>query len=799
MGLGSKLKKLGGGKIAKLVKHTTNPLHVVKPSHNLDPVGSIAKAMGINTPLNKPIDKIYNKIDKVWEKTDPLSVQLSKTLDTIFDKVDIHAKLLDKTKENGLEDEDAIQNFEPSNEKDSDSKKLKITYKGKDYVLTKKQIKDMINDTSLPEDLRKSLKEILETGVIKSDVTELIKLDLPSFTSYKGLDTSSINLPQFIALDVMGIKNAYDVSTWNTEEPDLPAIIGAVKVKAHDENGVFIGSLPTTYPYVRHEVLDPNFNSCEDWNICLPNMNMPNGLKDFIDGIVDKNSLTYKTIEDINKLAEEVDRVPEARQLISILSKEYKELPQTITDKLHPNVQRLIKEYNLTPIADKEAEYDDLSAYLNAPFPELKLKEQEDNKELNKLLDQLKDLNLEDLNIPIIEPCVTDITERQVNGNGVFDHIASSIFNQLAFVRDQGLITKDEIASIYSESLVQSVQTAIQYSLEKHNITLASYQSKVAAAQASIAVLEAKTRLLMLPSQLRLAYAQIEAQMEQINLLKVQIELEKEKFPQVVAQTDLILAQTDGQRLNNEHIQVALQQSKLGLSQTQEQIALMKEQNKQAQIQTELAGLQIEQTKEQIQTIVLQNNKLIEDTKMVDAQTQLQFKQVELADIQKIESKARIKMLAQQLDKEKEGLGLIKAQVATAYAQLGLIKDQMKASRAQYSDTIEGKPIGGLLGAQIMVNKVQASSFERKAFNDFVNNLQTGWAANKTADIAISSPVSFTPLVVDRAINWGLTKYFNMPVDTVKVPKDYTPYMTDAQMDAEEPVNYKTTKKNAKK
>lgn len=292
-----------------------------------------------------------------------------------------------------------------------------------------------------------------------------------------------------------------------------------------------------------------------------------------------------------------------------------------------------------------------------------------------------------------------------------------------------------------------------------------------------------------------MAYAQIEAQMEQINLLKVQIELEKEKFPQVVAQTDLILAQTDGQRLNNEHIQVALQQSKLGLSQTQEQIALMKEQNKQAQIQTELAGLQIEQTKEQIQTIVLQNNKLIEDTKMVDAQTQLQFKQVELADIQKIESKARIKMLAQQLDKEKEGLGLIKAQVATAYAQLGLIKDQMKASRAQYSDTIEGKPIGGLLGAQIMVNKVQASSFERKAFNDFVNNLQTGWAANKTADIAISSPVSFTPLVVDRAINWGLTKYFNMPVDTVKVPKDYTPYMTDAQMDAEEPVNYKTTKK----
>lgn len=600
----------------------------------------------------------------------------------------------------------------------------------------------------------------------------------------------------YVTQTPQGIEQGYFSDTWESQNPNYVELTGATFVRTHNDDGVFIGSLPLVYPYTYHKELDSDMNQCKDWKLSLPSFCNTEGLLSLIDSLVpkDKSSLTWKTIEEINKLAEEVDKVPEARQLITILSQEYKNLPQQLKDKLSTQVKELILDYLTLPTPDKEPDYQDLSAYLDAPFPDLNVQAYEDSDELKKLLEKLKELGLEDLDIPLVQVCNDDLTDRSVDGKGIFDHIASSIFNQLSNARSQGLITQSDIAGIYSQFLVQGIQTASQFALEKANLLNQSYAMKIQAAQASVAVLQAKAEMLMLPAKLRLAYAQVEAQLKQIDLLKVQIELEKEKFPQLVAQTDLILAQTDGQRLNNEQVQVAIQNGKLGLDQTKEQIALMKEQNKQAIIQTDT--LQIQRKSQELQTeqIALSNNKLIEDTKMVDAQTQYQLKQVKLADIQAITAKAQIKLMAQQLDKERENLGLIKAQTATAMANLSLIKDQLRASKAQYSDTIDGKPIGGLLGAQIAVNKVQATSYERKAFMEVVSNLQSGWAANKTADIAISSPAAYTPMVVDRALSWAMTKYFNMPADTMSLPKDYSPYLTDSQMDAEESVSYRVKK-----
>lgn len=596
----------------------------------------------------------------------------------------------------------------------------------------------------------------------------------------------------FVAPNVQGIEQAYFLGTHNTEQPDYSEQVGAKFIRTHNAEGVFIGSLPLVYPHSRHIELDGDLNQCTDWKLSLPSFCNTQGLISLIDSLLpkDTNSITWKTIEEINKLAEQVDTVPEAQQLITVLSSQYQNLPQQLKSKLSNQVKDLILDYVTLPTPDKEPAYKDLSAYLDAPFPQLSVQENADSDELKKLLEKLKELGLEDIDIPIVQVSNDDLTDRSVDGTGTFDHIASSIFNQLSNARSQGLITQSDIAGIYSQFLVQGIQTASQFALEKANLLNQSYAMKIQAAQASVAVLQAKAEMLMLPAKLRLAYAQIEAQLKQIDLLKVQIELEKEKFPQLVAQTDLILAQTDGQRLNNEQVQVAIQNGKLGLAQTKEQIALMKEQNKQAIIQTDT--LQIQRKSQELQTeqIALTNNKLIEDTKMVDAQTQYQLKQVKLADIQAITAKAQIKLMAQQLDKERENLGLIKAQTATSVAQLSLIKDQLKASKAQYSDTIDGKPVGGLLGAQITVNKVQATSYERKAFMEVVSNLQSGWAANKTADIAISSPAAYTPMVVDRALSWAMTKYFNMPEDVMKLPYGYSPYLTDDDMDAKTSVSY---------
>lgn len=602
---------------------------------------------------------------------------------------------------------------------------------------------------------------------------------------------------QFVMPTPTGIEKGYDNSSFHNEVPDTTTLMGAPYVNKYNANGVFIGSTPITYPYNYFSELDDTEGQCEEWNLCLPNLNIPESILDFLDKL-NKNSVSSKTIEAINKLADEVDKVATAKILVQIISDNYHSVSEALKSRLEPRLIKRIEEYSLTPISDRIEEYSDLSAYLNAPFPKLELSKAKDSKELDKVLKELEGLSLEELKIPDIDPNITDVTEKTLNGNGAFDYLATSIKNQLLGMKQEQLITNAQLGDIYATSLVQAIQTATQYALEKHNIVIQGFQAKANALQASVAMLEAKTKLLLLPSQLRLAYAQIEAQLEQIELLKVQTQIEKAKYPQIVAQTDLLLAQTDSQRLANEQTQVGIQQGKLSLVLTQEQIEQSKEQTKllkeqivQAELSTEDASLKLEHTKEQTKSLVINNNRAIEEVKLIDAQTQHQLKQVELADIGKIEAKARIKMYAQQLEKEKENLGLVKAQVASAMAQLALIKDQRKASKAQISDTINGKPVGGLIGAQILVNKVQASSFERRAFSEMVQQLQTGWATNKTADIAMSSPASFTPMTVDRVLHWGMTKYFNLPNDVLQLPVGYTPYLSDEQMDGEEPVTYK--------
>lgn len=572
----------------------------------------------------------------------------------------------------------------------------------------------------------------------------------------------------YVATEIQGIEQAYFTHSWGTELPDYPEIVGAKFIRTHNDKGVFIGTLPLTYDFDPSKEI--SLEQCTRWDLCLPTeVIIPQGLLDYLDNLIPANSVTYKTLEEIKAIADEVDHIPEAKSLAKFFEDEYIRLTELLRQKYTPEYKTKVKEQVTLDIPEKTPEYDDLDAYLKAPFPKLHIEEQESNKELECLLEQLKDLKLEDLQPPVVEVNNEDLTDRSVNGTGSFDYIASALLNQLDMSRKTLGFTNSEIAPIYAQALVQAISVASQFSLEKANVLNQSYALKIQATEASINLLKAKAEMLMLPAQMKLAYAQLEAQLKQIELLKVQIELEKEKFPQMVAQTDLILAQTDGQRRQNELSTIQVQQSEM-------QSEIIQEQHKQSLIQTE--------------NMTLNNNKMIQDTKLVEAQVQNGLKDIELKDTQKLLQKAQIKVMAQQAENAKEQLALAKAQTLSALAQLSLIKDQRKVQQAQISDTINGKPIGGLLGAQILVNKVQASSFERKSFNELVNQVQSGWAANKTADIAISSPAAFTPIMVDRMLTWGMSKYYNMPNDLMSMPEGYTPYLSDDEMDGLDPVSY---------
>ena len=589
------------------------------------------------------------------------------------------------------------------------------------------------------------------------------------------------DLNKFLGTPVTGIGKQYDVSEFANNNLTGDAVVdrfinmaGAKAIKPFDNEGNHISA---GYEFDRIVDGDSGFatsaQACKNIWLCVPNINVPDSVKNLGFDAEDGTKYKWKTVEDVNKIADEIDNIPDAHQLVQFLSDAYKQTE--IFDLLNPKLQKAITDYrDKYPLRTIE-DYADLSAYLNAPFKKLDIEVATENEELKKILDELDKLGLEDLNIPLVKVENTDLTTREVDGTGVFDFIGSSVMNQLEMMTNRNLISKADVANVYSTLLVQGLQTSAQYALEKANILNQSYAMRVQAVQAAVAVLQAKAQMLMLPIQLRLQYAQLEAQLKQVELLKVQTELEKEKYPQIQAQTDLILAQTDAQRIQNEHLK--------------EQAYILQEQVKQAGIATQLQTLQLDQQ-------ALANNKLVEDTKLTDAQTQLQLKQVMLADVQKIQAKAAIKLQAQQLEKEKEGLALVKAQTAAAYAQLAALEEQIKAAKAQYNDRIDGKPVGGVLGAQIAVNKAQAVGFERDGFIKFMNQAQSGWAAKKTADIATMAPSSYSALGIDRMMTWAAHKMFNMPIDTFAMPDGYADYITDDEMDAK--VATKTSANNHK-
>ena len=446
--------------------------------------------------------------------------------------------------------------------------------------------------------------------------------------------------------------------------------------------------------------------SCEPVNLCVPSVHVPTVTKQLVSDSVDSagkpTDLDYKVAEDVRNMADRILEIPEADLKTS---KSFLVGNVLIAPPCRPDSDFNIP--TLDPNSWKDKDYQDL---------------------LRKLKDLMDDnVEPEKLKVSVTN---SDLTERVIDGHGVFDWIASAIFNQLNYVKNQGLIGNDDIATVYTQSLAQGLQTAVQFTLEKDRIHLANLAQIAQIKTANVQALLAKAELLMLPSKMELAYAQLEIQRRQIDLLNYQIEVQKAQIPKEYAQIDQIKVQTD-------------------LICTQRKLAL-------------------------------------EEVKIKNTQWQQGLKQIKLADAQLEQIAADLKLKAQALLKDREQIALIKAQTATSYAQVTATAEAIKAAKAQYSDTIDGEVIGGVLGAQIAVNKMQAEAFDRDSFYKFATTVSDGWKAKKTADIATLSPNAYTAFGVDRVFA-RYAQYFNMPVNTFDLPTNYTDYLTDAEMDGTAP------------
>ena len=592
---------------------------------------------------------------------------------------------------------------------------------------------------------------------------------------------------------------AYDVSSYGTEHPNY------VKIMVDESN---LGSYQDLFNH--SEILDPlNKNdsvgseSCEPVNLCVPSVYVPTVTKQLVSESVDSTGkptdLDYKVAEDVRNIADRILEIPEAdlKTSKSFLVGNVLFAPKVETDELGYTEHKAINTEDLTDKDFASIAHTEQDLVTNASIPcrpdsEFTIPMLDPNswkdKDYQDLLRKLKELMDDNVDPEKLKVSVTnsDLTERVIDGHGTFDWIASAIFNQLNYVKNQGLIGNDDIATVYTQSLSQGLQTAVQFTLEKDRIHLANLAQIAQIKTANVQALLAKAELLMLPSKMELAYAQLETQRRQIDLLNYQIEVQKAQIPKEYAQIDQIKAQTDltcTQRklaleqlaqaeLDRKMKQAQIETSVMGIKSASVDIQIKEHQANQAEIATQLSLVQLEGAKEEV--------------KIKNTQWQQGLKQIKLADAQLKQIAADLKLKAQALLKDREQIALIKAQTATSYAQVTATAEAIKASKAQYSDTIDGEPIGGVLGAQIAVNKMQAEAFDRDSFYKFATTVKDGWTAKKTSDIATLSPNVFTAFGVDR-IFARYAQYFNMPVNTFELPSNYTDYLSDAEMDGTAP------------
>lgn len=580
---------------------------------------------------------------------------------------------------------------------------------------------------------------------------------------------------------VQGISKGYDLSTYGNEDGgNYQDISVAQYVRAYDENGIRIGS---GYTITHDDFLDPiNKNTSvapsstpiEYQRIVVPELNVPESVLKLTTNLQQLDTGTQgdkETSDAVKQLADEIANIPEAKSLVETGLDNDKNL-----DPIHYIKRTPLDEYSsLATNASTPQTTQDSVACRPEHEPNLddlveSTTKLEDSPEMQDMLKRLEDL----LSAPTdtykdvkpVEMCA--LTEKVVDGSGAFDQIGTAVLNQLKFGLDTGIIDKSDIRAVYSAGLSEAMQTGLNFVLQKDQAYWQNLAVKSQMINANIQALLAKAELIMMPTKVKLAYAQLQAQLRQLDLLNYQIKLAKYQISQTTAQTDQIREQT---ALTCQQKKMAAEQ----LAQTEFDRKLKQEQVTQAQLQNQITAESIAQAKQQ--------------TKILNVQVQNGLKDIKIKEAQLIQMRAQLKLQAQQLLKDKEQLALVKAQVASQYANITALQEQIKVARAQYSDTINGRPIGGVIGAQIRVNKAQAAGFDKSAFNNFLSQLQSGWSAKKTADIATLSPNAFNALGVDRAINWAAIKYFEMPNDVFKMPENYADYLTDEEMDATAPTS----------
>ena len=477
-----------------------------------------------------------------------------------------------------------------------------------------------------------------------------------------------------------------------------------------------------------------NTTACPTYYVCVPTVNVPEATRNLAD-VNNADTETKSTIDGITKDADKIDRIICSTTLVNSLL----EFDENVLDKYDFT--------NLTP--QTKEQFKNLQQRMSGLFEDNPLK--------------IKDAE---------EGSITELTEKLVEGHGVFDWIMGSIYNHLDNLRKNNLISSQEFTAIYSQNITEFLNIASNHLISGQQSFWNNQLIREQVISAKIANLKAQAELVMLPLVLEKQFAETQQVIKQVDLLNVQVETERIKIPQIQAQTANIIEQT---RLNEAQWHKIAKEAKL-------------------------VDVTMLDTKANI--------------KLKGEQLKKEQQNIDLIKAQAAETYTRIALISEQVK-------ATKAQTEEAYTRIDLISEQIKAAKAQYSDTIDGQPVGGIIGTQNALHRKQSLSYDRDSLYKLISVQAQGWQTKKTADIGTKSPAVFTAASLDGMFEEYLATYYNnentqytalgtndivtangngsegvfgrVNITRIKPINGYSDYVTDSEMDAEVPTKIGNT------
>ena len=148
---------------------------------------------------------------------------------------------------------------------------------------------------------------------------------------------------------------------------------------------------------------------------------------------------------------------------------------------------------------------------------------------------------------------------------------------------------------------------------------------------------------------------------------------------------------------------------------------------------------------------------LTQDAQLAMAQEKLKY-ELQLLD-------AQVRLADKELALKDKDLALKEKQVALAEAQL-------KAAEAQYKDTVDGQPIGGVLGKQMKVYDAQAKGFKDNALQAATKIMVDTWNIRRQTDESLQTTADSK--LYDGNIGNAIAEMFSsvsIPVAPAPVPE----------------------------